>query len=429
MLEVVVKFICSFIGSVAGALMIKNITGEKLKINFKNVILLIILAIITTVQFKTTYTIAITLLSYISTIFIYKLMFKISFKKSVLASGLMMIIILVIDSVLSFIIVNFVTIYNMRMYSSTLILTNITIYGAGIGLSFLNPCRKFLNKFIKKIDDSKLYSQYIFIILTVITLSLIGYDLALAAMIEVSRYAIILTVFVLMLILILIYIKSKNDKDKLQEQFDYLYNYSQNYEDWITKEQLNIHENKNQLILIRDMVKNNKKAYDYINGILKDDFVLEDKWIGQLVNIPKGGLKGLLYYKLITIEKNNLNFCVDISKNAKSKLQKIEKDQLKDISHIIGIYIDNAIESSIKSKKKMFTLEIYCIKKELNIVITNSFDEKIEISKINTKGYSTKGKGRGKGLYFVSKIKEKNPNIKTKTNIINEYFVQRIIIK
>ena len=137
MLEVVVKFICSFIGSVAGALMIKNITGEKLKINFKNVILLIILAIITTVQFKTTYTIAITLLSYISTIFIYKLMFKISFKKSVLASGLMMIIILVIDSVLSFIIVNFVTIYNMRMYSSTLILTNITIYGAGIGLSFL----------------------------------------------------------------------------------------------------------------------------------------------------------------------------------------------------------------------------------------------------------------------------------------------------
>ena len=203
----------------------------------------------------------------------------------------------------------------------------------------------------------------------------------------------------------------------------------QNYEDWITKEQLNIHENKNQLILIRDMVKNNKKAYDYINGILKDDFVLEDKWIGQLVNIPKGGLKGLLYYKLITIEKNNLNFCVDISKNAKSKLQKIEKDQLKDISHIIGIYIDNAIESSIKSKKKMFTLEIYCIKKELNIVITNSFDEKIEISKINTKGYSTKGKGRGKGLYFVSKIKEKNPNIKTKTNIINEYFVQRIIIK
>ena len=58
----------------------------------------------------------------------------------------------------------------------------------------------------------------------------------------------------------------------------------------------------------------------------------------------------------------------------------------------------------------------------------NSFGEQIDMNKINNKGYSTKGKNRGKGLYFVSKIKEKNPNIKTKTNIINDYFVQRIIV-
>ena len=243
-----------------------------------------------------------------------------------------------------------------------------------------------------------------------------------------SQYPNVVFIFVLILILLIIYLKSKNDNDRLQQRFNNLYDYSQDYEEWIAKEQLAMHENKNQLIVIRNMVKQNAKAVDYINEIINEDYGLEDKWLGQLINVPSGGLKGLLYYKLITIEKHKLNFCVDISQNVKSKLKKIQKEQLKDISHIIGIYLDNAIEASIKSNKKMLSLEIYCIKKELNVVITNSFNEEIDITKLNSKGYTTKGKGRGNGLYFVTKIKEKNNNIDTKTNIINDYFVQRIVV-
>lgn len=429
MLEVVIKFLCSLIGSVAGVLMIENISKIKFQLNLKNIILLILLSIITTIQFKTKYTISITLTVYILIIFLYKMLFNITYKRSVLVSGLMLIILFISDVVWIMILLQFLTKNQIRDVHSWFLLSNILVYTTAYFLSCLFNIKNNLTKFLNKAADSKIYSQYIFIILTVITLCLIVYDFTSSKFIGIREYIITLSIFVLMLILVLIYIKSKNDNDKLQEQFDYLYNYSKNYEDWITKEQLNIHENKNQLIVLRDMVKNNKNAVNYINEILEEDFVIEDKWIGQLSNIPKGGLKGLLYYKLITIEKDNLNFCVDISKNAKNKLKKIEKEQLKDISHIIGIFMDNAIEASVQSKKKMFSLEIYCIKKELNIVITNSFDEKIELSKINNKGYSTKGKGRGKGLYFVSKIKDKNPNIETQTNIINDYFVQRILVK
>lgn len=428
MLEVIVKFLCSLLGSIAGALMIENISKEKLKFSLKNVILLIVLSVITTVQFKTTYTIAITLLSYVFLSFIYKLVFRMSYKKSILLSGLILLITLIIDMLYAIILLQFISGESIRDYRSMLVITNILVYGSSYLITRIKFCNKFLNKFISKIDNSKIYSQYIFIMITVIIQSLIIYDFTSVNLIGEKQYLVTLMTFLLMLILVLIYIKSKNDNDKLQEQFDYLYDYSENYEDWITKEQLNIHENKNQLIVLRDMLNKNDKAVEYINGILEEDFVLEDKWLGQLSNVPKGGLKGLLYYKLITIEKNNLNFCVDISKNAKNRLKKLQKEQLKDISHIMGIYIDNAIEAAVNSKKKMFALEIYCIKKELNIVITNSFNENIDMVKINNKGYSTKGKGRGKGLYFVSKIKEKNPNIKTATNIINEYFIQRIIV-
>lgn len=428
MLEVIVKFLCSLLGSVAGALMIENISREKLKFNYKNIILLIILSVITTIQFRTTYTIAITLLSYITTIFIYKLIFKISFKRSILVCGMMLIIIIFFDFLWTTIELQFVSKADIRDYKSVLVLSNLLVYSSSCVFTYLGLIKKFLNNFISKIDQSKIYSQYIFIILTVITLCLIVYDFTSENLTGEKQYIVNMITFVLMLILVLIYIKSKNDNEKLQEQFDYLYDYSENYEDWITKEQLNIHENKNQLIVLRDMLNKNDKAVKYINDILEEDFVLEDKWLGQLSNVPKGGLKGLLYYKLITIEKNDLNFCVDISKNAQNKLKRLQKEQLKDISHIMGIYIDNAIEASVNSKKKMFALEIYCIKKELHIVITNSFNESIDMVKINNKGYTTKGKGRGKGLYFVSKIKDKNPNINTATNIINEYFIQRIIV-
>lgn len=428
MLEVVVKFLCSLLGSVTGALMFEYISREKLKINFKNIILIFILSSLNTIPFKTEYTITISLMVFITIIFIYKYLFKIGFKKTVLVSGVILIITSISDVIWTMILLQFLTKSQIRDVHSWFLISNILVYITAYIFTYIFNIKKGLTKFINKADQSKIYSQYIFIILAVVTFCLIVYDLTAETLIGTKQYIVTLSTFVLMLILVLIYIKSQNDNNRLQEQFNYLYDYSENYEDWITKEQLNIHENKNQLIVLRDMVKNNNKAVDYINEILEEDFVLEDKWLGQLSNVPKGGLKGLLYYKLITIEKNNLNFCVDISKNAKMRLRRIQKDQLKDISHMIGIFIDNAIEASINSKKKMFALEIYCIKKELNIVITNSFNEKIDITKINHKGYSTKGKDRGKGLYFVSKIKEKNPNIKTKTNIINDYFVQRIII-
>lgn len=429
MLEVVIKFLCSLIGSVAGILIIENISKIKFKLNLKNIILLILLSVITTLQFKTEYTITISLTVYILIIMIYKWLFNMSYKKSVLLGGVVLIITSMSDLMWAIILKQFFTNDQLREPTILFLMFNMLVYSSAYFLSHVFNYKRFLTKFIAKTDNSKIYSQFIFIILTVVVSCLIIYDITSLKIIGMEQYIITLSTFVLMLILVLIYIKSKNDNDKLQEQFDYLYNYSKNYEDWITKEQLNIHENKNQLIVLRDMVKKNEKAVNYINEILEEDFVIEDKWIGQLSNIPKGGLKGLLYYKLITIEKDNLNFCVDISKNVKTKLKKLQKDQLKDISHIIGIFIDNAIEASVNSKKKMFSLEIYCIKKELNIVITNSFDGQIELNKINNNGYSTKGKDRGKGLYFVSKIKEKNPNILTEAHIINNYFVQKIVIK
>jgi two-component system sensor histidine kinase AgrC len=55
--------------------------------------------------------------------------------------------------------------------------------------------------------------------------------------------------------------------------------------------------------------------------------------------------------------------------------------------------------------------------------------EKININKIGKKGYSTKGKNRGNGIFLIENLIKNNKDIKTTNKIINNYFIQEINIK
>ena len=91
--------------------------------------------------------------------------------------------------------------------------------------------------------------------------------------------------------------------------------------------------------------------------------------------------------------------------------------------------MDNAIEATANTKKKNLTLEIYKIKGNVNIVISNSIEEDIDLKQVTKKGFSSKGKGRGNGLYLAKKMLAKNTKIEAESKILNGFYIQRIIIK
>ena len=95
----------------------------------------------------------------------------------------------------------------------------------------------------------------------------------------------------------------------------------------------------------------------------------------------------------------------------------------------MGIYLDNAIEAAKESSKKSMALEIYVLKNNLNIVISNSYKIKPSLEKINQKGFTTKGKDHGKGLYFANKIIDRHQDIVSKQQVLNDFYVQQLIIK
>jgi two-component system sensor histidine kinase AgrC len=142
-----------------------------------------------------------------------------------------------------------------------------------------------------------------------------------------------------------------------------------------------------------------------------------------LNKVPVGGLKGLFYYKFLDIEKFSIRLTLDIDDNL-SKIEKLDTVTYKNLVKLLGIYLDNAIEASKKSKEKELEIEIFTKEKTINFVISNTYCNNIDVSKLGNAGYSSKGKNRGYGLALANDILNQGNNIiETKDISSNMYSV------
>ena len=106
-----------------------------------------------------------------------------------------------------------------------------------------------------------------------------------------------------------------------------------------------------------------------------------------------------------------------------------------ELTRVLGILLDNAIESSSKCKEKSINLTIRKdpkIDRQL-IVISNTYTNKdVNIDRIFEKGYTSKkdsdGKSHGLGLWEVRKVLKKNDNLNLFTTKTNDFFTQQLEI-
>ena len=63
------------------------------------------------------------------------------------------------------------------------------------------------------------------------------------------------------------------------------------------------------------------------------------------------------------------------------------------------------------------------------MIISNTYNNKIDKNKIGIENFSTKGKTRGHGLLLVKQLVGKNNIFECKTNIQEELYIQTITIK
>lgn len=100
-----------------------------------------------------------------------------------------------------------------------------------------------------------------------------------------------------------------------------------------------------------------------------------------------------------------------------------------EFSRILGILLDNAIEAAEESDQKTVNIEFTSDNKKQLFIISNSCkDTNISTTQIFEKGYSTKNRNSGFGLWHVHKVLEKNTNLDLFTTVKDNIFSQQLAV-
>ena len=225
-------------------------------------------------------------------------------------------------------------------------------------------------------------------------------------------------------------LKQKADIQKTTAMYQQLVDYSDITNNLLEEYRVISHEQKNQLLIIRGMLdESNKELVDYVDNLLDKQVGFKYEWIGDLNHLPLSGLKGLINYKLIEMDALGIATDVSISKEVlKTKLNKLSTKQKDNLYSIMGVYLDNAIQAAKDSKRKEISLEIYKEKRNVIVVLANTYKGKIELDKLDTYGYSTKGKYHGVGLHIVKRIIEEEPIFSQFRDLFDDYYIQKLVI-
>lgn len=126
----------------------------------------------------------------------------------------------------------------------------------------------------------------------------------------------------------------------------------------------------------------------------------------SLKNIKPMELKGFLYEKLLLAFAKNIEVKVDIAENLT-----LDYKDMEDLVRILGIFIDDAIEETETMEDGEIGIIIGETAKGTIFRIENNFNSRPDISLLTQKGYSTKGEGRGNGLYWAEQILGKHSDM------------------
>ena len=286
----------------------------------------------------------------------------------------------------------------------------------------------FLVKITNKIKTTQIISATLFIALIANFLAAInyykvqfGYLLIFNAFMTLGCFGIVLYS-----------LKTKNSYIEVNNKYSTTLNSLKEYEDILNKYRVSNHENKNQLLTIRNMLpKEDKKIISYIDKILDNKHKDNDKAMRKTAVIPAGGLRGLIYSKVLVMDERKIHYDLDFSSSIKTVdlINNIDESTMLDICTVIGVYVDNAIDEVTNLEEKNICIEMYLDEKDLIIAISNNYGHTIDISKLEEKGYTTKENGHGYGLPLTREIIDNNSRLQNEKRISKEIFTQILKIR
>lgn len=307
------------------------------------------------------------------------------------------------------------------------ILTNLIISMIFLLILFSTIPNKLYQLIFKFTDNISVNKMVIYVSLPIVVITFIFY----LSYYNLNDYiTLFVNIFVSLIYIIIIFLVINNESkyNKIHSKYIATISELEDYEKLINEYRVINHENKNQLNCIKGMT-NNKKVHSYINEIMENKQSENKEILNQALLIPTGGLRGLLYSKMVVMKNKNISYRLYVDKKINSKLIKnISSKTILDVCQIIGVFIDNAIEAVENCNNKMIIVNIYKLD-DIVIEIINNFTEEFDINKIDKLGYTTKDGMHGYGLSLVNKILKANSDLLNERTIKDKMFKQKLIIK
>lgn len=165
------------------------------------------------------------------------------------------------------------------------------------------------------------------------------------------------------------------------------------------------------------------KANKLIDEVIKECKLLSST-NKEIEKLPLG-INGLICRKLLQKQNRELN--VLIENNIKYDLFDILKARnYNRLCEALGLALDNAIEASLSSKEKVLMITLEQEKDYITLSILNTFSDLINIDKLGSLNYTTKGNGNGIGLFSILFNKQLQTKVKVKNNMFEVFIKVKI---
>lgn len=183
------------------------------------------------------------------------------------------------------------------------------------------------------------------------------------------------------------------------------------------------HDYRNMLISLRNAIKedNNDILINKLDRYSENELDQENfEEYKDLIRVKDLQVKSILISKINEIDRNNIKFSFECA----TKIDNLDKlVNPFDLSRIIGIAFDNAIEESKNNQIGEINAYIFQNGKTFTFEIRNKIKNIPQLSKIQQTGFSTKKNHQGLGLSNINQLKQKYSTLFVNYRINNNWFI------
>lgn len=223
-------------------------------------------------------------------------------------------------------------------------------------------------------------------------------------------------------------IRSAEQKKAEEYQKEITENYVDSMEHMVDELRAFKHDYKNIIAQMAGYIREGqleqlKGYYQKLTWTEETDYYKDLHIWRSLRNIQPMEIKGVLYEKILWALNKGIEPEIKIEDGLVVVYPKIQV-----VNRILGIFIDNAIEAAAETEEKKLIIEASGTKDGAAFMVANTCREQPDLSKIFQKGVSTKGDGRGMGLYWVKNALREREELVHEIAVKDGMVIQRLEI-